>query len=184
MLVDLLTVVRQSMRVGVESYSLKQIEALAGFVRSADMGSGADAVLGYERYVETDDPAELDGIARYNDEDCRATLALRDWLVSVRPADAERLAPVPHKDLATETPKRRRRARRSASTGHRRRAGQRRWLAGELLEYHRREARPGWWRWFSMIDMDERGADRGRRGDRRTRARRTAAGAVATRCSR
>ncbi len=50
--VDLLTVVRQSMRVGVESYSLKQIEVLAGFRRSADMGSGADAVLGYERYIE------------------------------------------------------------------------------------------------------------------------------------
>ena len=154
-MVDLLTVVRQSMRVGVESYSLKQIEALAGFQRSADMGSGADAVLGYERYVETGDLAELDGIARYNDEDCRATLALRDWLVSVRPADAERLAPVPHKDLATETPEEataREELRLELVTGAE--PGSVRWVAGELLEYHRREARPGWWRWFSMIDME------------------------------
>ena len=39
------------MRVGVESYSLKRIEHLAGFRREAEMGSGADAVLGYERWV-------------------------------------------------------------------------------------------------------------------------------------
>ena len=67
------------------------------------MGSGADAVLGYERWSARGDHAELDAIARYNDEDCRATLALRDWLVSVRPADAERLEPVPHRTSPTET---------------------------------------------------------------------------------
>src|SRR5262249_14366610 len=27
-----------------------------------------------------------------------------------------------------------------------------RWLAGELLEYHRREARPGWWWFFERRD--------------------------------
>ena len=98
-MVDLLTVVRQAMRVGVESYSLKRIEHLAGFRREAEMGSGADAVLGYERWVASRDDAELDAIARYNDEDCRATLALRDWLVSIRPPGAERLEPVPPRVL-------------------------------------------------------------------------------------
>jgi len=28
-----------------------------------------------------------------------------------------------------------------------------RWLAGELLEYHRREARPGWWWYFGRLAM-------------------------------
>ena len=37
-----------------------------------------------------DDDAELEAIARYNEEDCRATLALRDWLVSIRPPGARR----------------------------------------------------------------------------------------------
>ena len=32
--------------------------------------------------------------------------------------------------------------------------GSPRWLAGELLEYHRREARPQWWRWFHLQAMD------------------------------
>jgi len=67
----------------------------AGFERAAEMGSGADAVLGYERWTDSRNPAELEAIARYNEEDCRATLALRDWLVAVRPATAARLAPVP-----------------------------------------------------------------------------------------
>jgi len=29
--------------------------------------------------------------------------------------------------------------------------GDYRWLAGELLEYHRREARPGWWWYFRTM---------------------------------
>ena len=155
-MVDLLTVVRQAMRVGVESYSLKRIEHLAGFRREAEMGSGADAVLGYERWVESRDDAELDAIARYNDEDCRATLALRDWLVSIRPHDAARLEPIARKDIGADRGREEATAREALRldlvTGAE--PGSVRWLAGELLEYHRREARPGWWRYFSLLDMD------------------------------
>jgi predicted RecB family nuclease len=154
-MVDLLTVVRQAMRVGVESYSLKQIEHLAGFTRAADMGSGADAVLGYERWIDSHDDCELGAIARYNEEDCRATLALRDWLVSIRPPGAGRLEPVPPrtlKDEAVEASNAREALRLQLVTGAE--IGSPRRLAGELLEYHRREARPAWWRWFSLLDMD------------------------------
>src|SRR5439155_6942250 len=31
--------------------------------------------------------------------------------------------------------------------------GTARWLAGELLEYHRREARPAWWWYFERLGM-------------------------------
>ena len=34
-------------------------------------------------------------------------------------------------------------------------AGELRWLAGELLEYYRREDRPVWWRQFACREMDE-----------------------------
>ncbi len=46
-----------------------------------------------------------------------------------------------------------------------------RWLAGELLEYHRREARPAWW-WYLRAPRpdDRRGAARRRRSDQRSRA--------------
>jgi uncharacterized protein len=159
--VNLHTAVRQGLRAGVPSYSLKEVEALARFARRADVKSGTRAVLAYEHYRETRDesllgngddarghgpsiPGEptsgspLQQIAAYNDEDCRATLALRDWLVDHRPQDArwfEAVALVEGSD-----------------------PGSARWLAGQFLEYHRREARPGWWWHFERAP-----AARGRR---------------------
>ena len=79
---------RQGLRAGVPSYSLKEVEALAQFARCADVKSGTRAVLAYEQWMETRDENLLASIAAYNDEDCRATLALRDWLVAHRPEDA------------------------------------------------------------------------------------------------
>src|SRR5204862_4260279 len=74
-LVDLLQVVRQGLRAGVESYGLKEIEQFF-FTREADVGSGNEAVIEFERWLEDRDPARLDGIAAYNREDCLATLEL------------------------------------------------------------------------------------------------------------
>ena len=149
--VNLHTAVRQGLRAGVPSYSLKEVEALAQFARRADVKSGTRAVLAYEHWMETRDESLLASIAAYNAEDCRATLALRDWLVAHRPEDARWFEAV-----AAE-------ARDDADAGERDRLraalvegslpGSARWLAGELLEYHRREARPGWWWHFERLDQ-------------------------------
>ena len=153
--VDLYTVVRQGFVVGDASYGLKTTEQLAGFTRSAALGSGADAVLAYERWRQGGDPAELDAIAAYNEEDCRATLALRDWLVERRPAGMAWWTPpevTPPKAEASARLAARRELRAELVEGQE--PGSPRWLAGELLEYHRREARPEWWRWFQHLAMD------------------------------
>ena len=50
--VDLLQVVRQSLRAGVPNYSLKSIEQFF-FTRSASVKSGDDAVVAFERYLAT-----------------------------------------------------------------------------------------------------------------------------------
>src|SRR5207248_1731746 len=149
-LVNLHTVVRQGLRAGVPSYSLKEVEALAGFARRADMRTGTDAVLAYERYLDTRDRVLLDGIAAYNDDDCRATLALRDWLVAHRPDGTPwaRVAEPAEPDDATAGE---REALRQVLVGGSE-PGTPRWLAGELLEYHRREARPAWWWFFQRRD--------------------------------
>ena len=149
--VNLHTVVRQGLRAGVSSYSLKEVEALPRFARRADFKTGTRAVLAYERWMQTRDESLLASIAAYNAEDCRATLALRDWLVAHRPEDARWFEAV-----AAE-------ARDDADAGERDRLrtaliegglpGSARWLAGELLEYHRREARPGWWWFFERRDQ-------------------------------
>jgi uncharacterized protein len=85
-LVDLLPVARNGFQVGTESYGLKYLERLTDFERHHDIDRGAGAVVQYERYLATGDQADLDGIAAYNEDDVRATLALRDWLANRRPA--------------------------------------------------------------------------------------------------
>ena len=84
--VDLLLVARNSIQVGTESYGLKALERLTDFRRSHTIDKGAGAVLAYERYIDGAS-AELDSIAAYNEDDVRATMALRDWLVRHRPAE-------------------------------------------------------------------------------------------------
>ena len=126
--VDLLQVVRQGMRAGVESYSLKDIEKLF-FTREAEVSSGNEAVIEFERWLDDRDPARLDAIAAYNEEDCLATLELRDWLLDRRPrgrARARRLDPVPAA------------ARRPAEGRDRRGAGRDRRLREALLASARR----------------------------------------------
>jgi uncharacterized protein len=83
--VDLLPVVTGSLQAGVESYGLKHVERLAGFQRSHDIDRGAGAVVEYEHWMGDGDATRLDRIARYNEDDVRATRALRDWLVQQRP---------------------------------------------------------------------------------------------------
>ncbi|SEH47725.1 uncharacterized protein SAMN04489835_0260 [Mycolicibacterium rutilum] len=83
--VDLLLVARNSIQVGTESYGLKHLERLTDFERSHEIDKGAGAVLQYERFMTEHDQAALDAIAAYNEDDVRATLALRDWLVDHRP---------------------------------------------------------------------------------------------------
>ena len=46
-------------------------------------------MIEFERWLDDRDPARLDAIAAYNEEDCLATLELRDWLLARRP-EAER----------------------------------------------------------------------------------------------
>ena len=151
--VDLHRIVRQGLRAGVPGYSLKEVEQLAGFQRSAAVQSGTLAVLQYERWMESRERERLEAIAAYNEEDCRATLALRDWLLSQRPE----ATPWPQTVAPTEVDENRlaadreREALRQALTAGTT-SGSPQWLAGELLEYHRREARPAWWWFFERRD--------------------------------
>jgi uncharacterized protein len=87
--VDLMAVVTNSFQVGVESYGLKSLEALPGYQRQGAIEQGSGAVVDYDRYMGTGDPARLEAIARYNQDDVRATQALHGWLLGHRPPEAE-----------------------------------------------------------------------------------------------
>jgi uncharacterized protein len=87
--VDLFVVARNAVRVGTESYGLKHLERLAGYQRSGDIDGGAGAVVKYEEWMHSKSPQLLADIAGYNDDDVRATMALRDWLIEQRPGELE-----------------------------------------------------------------------------------------------
>jgi uncharacterized protein len=82
--VDLLQVVRHGLIAGAESYGLKHMERFAEYERSHDIDAGAGAVVEYERYMHTREGEALARIAAYNEDDVRATLALREWLTGLR----------------------------------------------------------------------------------------------------
>jgi predicted RecB family nuclease len=159
--VDLLQVVRQGMRAGVETYSLKDVEKLF-FSRQAEVSSGNEAVIEFERWLDDQDSARLDAIAAYNEEDCLATLELRDWLLHRRPeAEDEHDATIPflpppvgrpkvETDEAPDETVRLRDALLATAV-----EGDGRALCARLLDYHRREARPGWWWYFRRLRMTD-----------------------------
>jgi uncharacterized protein len=88
-LVDLYRVVRQSVVVGAESYSIKYLEPLYGLVRTGDVRNAAESLEMYQEWLDSDprDDTILERIADYNEIDCRSTLQLRDWLLALRGAD-------------------------------------------------------------------------------------------------
>lgn len=79
-MVDLMAVIRATVVFPLTFYSLKDIAAYVGFHwRSAD-ASGANSVLWFEDWIRNGEPAVLEKILAYNEDDVRATRVVKDWL--------------------------------------------------------------------------------------------------------
>jgi RNase_H superfamily/AAA domain len=151
-LVDLYRVVRQSLRASIPSYSIKVVEELYGFERTAEVGGGSESVVNFEEWLETGERELLDEIRDYNQEDCRSLYELHRWLIAERPEVSWR-APPEEREVKEET----------AEKLGEREAVRDRLLAGseseqllaQLLEYHRREEKPQWWAYFNNLTLDE-----------------------------
>jgi predicted RecB family nuclease len=155
-LVDLYRVTKQALRASVPSYSLKEVEKLYGFERTADVTGGSESVVDFETWLETGEGSLLDGIRAYNEEDCRATHLLNRWLLGLRPDEIPAPEPSERREPSEETAaenEERDRVRASLLDGAE--EGDPRWLLAQLLDYHRREEKPQWWRYFNHLKMDE-----------------------------
>jgi predicted RecB family nuclease len=161
-LVDLYKVVREGIRVSEPRYSLKNIEVFYTDGRAGDVTTASDSIVAYDRYLQTGDNALLDQIGTYNEADCRSLLLCRDWLLGLRPAETPWFEgqSTTAADAARDAKRREAEARNAALV----RAlvegappGEAAWreLAGQLVDFHRREAKPDWWATFNRQEMSE-----------------------------
>jgi len=80
--VDVYEQLTRSVALPVESCALKAIARWLGFEWRDPEASGAKCIYWYDQWLKTGDRALLDIIQRYNEDDCRATHSLKDWLVN------------------------------------------------------------------------------------------------------
>ena len=160
--VDLFRVVRQTIRVSYDSYSLKAVRKF--FMPDAGLGEvtgGEESIVQFAKWLDGRDPAILTAIERYNEEDCLSTLRLRDWLLE-RKQEAEQAfgRPIPWRapsDLAAQPVALIvdiHAALRARLNGDPERVGgvALAELLSHLLSYHKREAKPAWWAYFDRLE--------------------------------
>lgn len=99
--VDLYAVVRQSMMIGEESYSIKKLERFYGLRRTTGVKKGDASIVMFERWRLTGDQAILDDIRDYNKDDCESTRMLHEWLLERRSEAIARFGEIPFRPLKT-----------------------------------------------------------------------------------
>ena len=182
-LVDLYRVVEQSLRISQPSYSIKKVEAFYMPQREAGVTDGEDSILKFEEWLDTGEQALLDWIRDYNEEDCHSTLLLRDWLLERRAeCEAQYGAEISWRPIGERKPSDDQleaseeviALQRGLLAGmpddplERSPDEHSRWLLAQLIDYHRREAKPTWWEFFSRFEKQRGGARAARlRGARR-----------------
>ena len=167
--VDLYSVVRQSIRASVESYSIKRLEPLYAFERAAPLADVGRLMAKLQACLELGD---TDGILdddrslvqAYNQDDCLSAFLLREWLEGVRSAamagGADIPRPVPGDGSVSEALNEWQQ--RIANLMDRLTHGisleptertdeeQARWLLAYILDWHRREEKTAWWEYFRL----------------------------------
>jgi len=168
--VDLYRVVRQGVRVSQDSYSLKKLEPLYLAERTGDISGGAASIVAFERWRETGDGTLLRSLEDYNRLDCVSLVGLRQWLEQRRvEAEACFGAPLPRPrprsgdagqdqqeaETATQELAGALCAGMPDDSGARTEEEEGRWLLAQLLSWHRREAKPGWWAYFDRLGRSD-----------------------------
>lgn len=171
-MVDLYAVVRNAIRASVESYSIKKLEPFYSFERAMPLQDANVALAAIQAGLELGDAQSIDEVTRksvaaYNQDDCRSTSALREWLEECRTqaiadgAVIDRPAPGsdgPSDDVAEQE------AQINALIARlvhdvpvdpvERTAEQHgRWILAHSLDWHRREEKAVWWEYFRLAAL-------------------------------
>lgn len=174
MFVDLHSITKQSLRAGIEKYSLKDLEIFHGFERELALKDASSNLRAIERLLELNNasniPAQvIEAVQQYNKEDCISTKRLRDWLEKLRaeliqsgkeiarpeakPGDAsealtefqQRIQPL-YEKLAGNI---------SLNRSERDDQQQAKWLLANMLDWYRRENKATWWEYFRLYELSD-----------------------------
>lgn len=158
--IDLYQVVRHGLRIGEDSYSLKVVEQLYRPKRATEVATALDSVVQYAHWIESGQPGDwehspiLKNIRDYNEDDCKSTLELLQWLrkvaldekivlsgsvIAAAPGSTESTP----KELSPEVI-----ARLQAVVNLRKQGDPLSIILADLVDFHRREEKPMWWRMF------------------------------------
>jgi len=167
-LVDLYPLVRKSIRVGAENYSIKSLEPLymGNELRDGEVTTATASITEYARFCGLRDAGQADDAAtvlkeieEYNRYDCRSTRRLRDWLVA-RAIESEvpprgpvtvKGAAAPEADVADAVEKK---LLKFAGDGVEARSREQVAIAmfAAAKGFHKREDKPFWWGHFDRVN--------------------------------
>ncbi len=174
--VDLYAIVRHAVRVGEPHYSIKNLEHLYRPTRAGEVTSALDSIAAYECWLASGEAQDwsasplLQAIRDYNRDDCESTWQLTCWLrerqqeagIAWIPKQAEPPEAPEVQDLLADPASPPALAQTliaaipPAPERHREAA---RWhtqeLLGHMVEFHRREEKPGWWAMFDRHAMTD-----------------------------
>jgi uncharacterized protein len=170
--VDLYHIVRHCLLASVESYSIKRLEPFYGFERIMPLSDANVALADVQANLELDDVPSISEEAKaavraYNEDDCRSTLALRDWLEVQRAKLISDGADVPRPQPGDGAPTEkitdwlikinaligRLTADIPADPTERNDEQQARWILANVVDWHRREEKAIWWEYFRLRDL-------------------------------
>ena len=158
--VDLYQIIRHGLRIGENSYSIKKVERLYRPKRATEVATAVDSIVQYARWIESGQERNwqksviLKGIRDYNEDDCRSTAELLNWLravaaeqgIATMQSSSTSARPTP-KPLSPEVISRQETAVRLRQQGDAISV-----VLADLIDFHRRESKPVWWRMFERAE--------------------------------
>ena len=157
--VDLYHIVCQGLRIGEDSYSLKSVEHLYRPKRTTEVATAGDSIVQYARWIESKQPRGwnespiLKDIRDYNEDDCKSTTELLRWLrkLAVEQKIIAASAPVsvttPAPEISPEGAQRL-----EIATNLRAKGDAVSVVLADVVDFHRREQKPMWWRMFDRAE--------------------------------
>ena len=170
--VNLHTITRKAVIAGIESYSLKDLEKLHGYLRIRDLRLVAQKKVLYEGLLESGysdyiDQETIEVVKDYNRDDCISTKYLRDWLEDLRQELIDQQKNIPRPVKEDENPS-------ENITAHQKRIQplfneltkdvpfekedrtpeqQAKWLLANMLDWYRREKKSFWWEYYRLSEL-------------------------------